>query len=109
MNLSQKLTKKSANLNHFNATHQVQVRPIDVRDTYQNKLFHPPQVDTPVTFQTTRKEESAIPLKGPPKKQDQIQIIQIEKEMAKIRETQLADQMAFEEKFNQITLDERFQ
>ena len=29
--------------------------------------------------------------------------------MAKIRETQLADQMAFEEKFNQITLEDRFQ
>ena len=68
MNLSQKLTKKANKLNYFNATHQVQVRPIDVRDSYHNKLVHPPSIDTPITYQTTRNEDSSIPLKGPPKK-----------------------------------------
>ena len=67
------------------------MRPIDVRDSYHNKLVHPPQVETPITYQTTRNEDSSIPLKGPPKKQEHVVILQIEKEMAKIREVQLAD------------------
>ena len=79
-----------------------------VRDTYQHKLLYPPQVETPVTFATVTAEEPAIPLKGPPRKQDQAIIFQMEKELAKIRERQLQDQMIYEEKMGTMTVDERF-
>ena len=108
MTLNQKLAKRSTKINQFNATHQVQVRPIDLRDTYQNKIVHPPQMDTPITFQTTRQDDSTIPLKGPPKKQDPVVILQIENEMAKLREQQLADQMAFENIAGSVTIEQRF-
>ena len=65
-------------------------------------------MDTPITFQTTRQDDSSIPLKGPPKKQDPAVILQIEKEMAKIREQQLADSMAFENTSVTVTIEERF-
>ena len=79
-----------------------------VRDTYQHKLLHPPQVDPPVTFAAAPAEDPALPLKGPPRKQEQAIIFQMEKELARIRERQLQDQMAYEEKMGTMTVDERF-
>ena len=79
-----------------------------VRDTYQNKLIYPPQMDTPVTFTHGTAEDTSIPLKGPPKKQEQAVLFQIEKELAKIREQQLQDQMDYEEKMGTMTVDARF-
>ena len=79
-----------------------------VRDTYQNKVIQPPKLETPHQYRSVDIDQTAIPLKGPPKKADSALVFQMEKDFAKIREQQLEEQMHYEENMQKITVDERF-